>query len=417
MTLPKSPAGAPVITGTATPLVAPKFPVVVLLGSLFISTVGIGFVVPFLPVFATELGASGFALGLIMAAFSLSMLVTQPLAGSYSDRVGRKFFLVTGLAVYSVGGFLYVLSSSVGDIVLVRFLQGIGGGMIFSVSMAYMGDLAPEGYEGRYMGVYNVTMFSGFGLGPLLGGVLKDTFGMNIAFYGMGLSSAIACILVLFLLPESRTRDVRAESQRLFAVFGRILAQTRMRGVLLIRFSVMLSMVPSFIFLPVLMTQVMNASAVQIGMVITVRTLVSASLQYPFGWLADRHSRVVMIVASVFGMAAVVSLVGFATQFWHVLLLFGLLGVNEAIFMPASSAMIMEGGRSHGMGATMGLFNTAMAMGMFVGSLGAGLLVDEFGFRIAFMLVGVIVALSASVSVPMMAATPRESSSSKQIGH
>ena len=416
MTLPKPPAGAPVVTGTATSRVAPKFPVVILLGSLFISTVGIGFVVPFLPVFATELGATGFALGFIMAAFSLSMVVTQPLAGSYSDRLGRKFFLVAGLAVYSVGGFLYVLSSSVADIILVRFLQGIGGGLIFSVSMAYMGDLAPEGHEGRYMGVYNVTMLSGFGLGPLLGGVLKDTFGMNMAFYGMGLSSAIACILVLFLLPESRTRDVRAESQRLFAVFGEILAQTRTRGILLIRFSVMLSMVPSFIFLPVLMTQVMDASGVQIGMVITVRTLVSASLQYPFGWLADRHSRVVMTVASVFGMAAVVSLVGFATQFWHVLLLFGLLGINEALFMPANSAMILEGGRSHGMGATMGLFNTAMTMGMFVGSLGAGLLVDEFGFRIAFMLVGVIVALSASVSVPMMTATPRECSSSKQIG-
>ena len=120
-TLPKSPAGAPVVTGTATSRVAPKFPVVILLGSLFISTVGIGFVVPFLPVFATELGATGFALGFIMAAFSLSMVVTQPLAGSYSDRLGRKFFLVAGLAVYSVGGFLYVLNSSVVDIVVAPF--------------------------------------------------------------------------------------------------------------------------------------------------------------------------------------------------------------------------------------------------------------------------------------------------------
>ena len=84
---------------------------------------------------------------------------------------------------------------------------------------------------------------------------------------------------------------------------------------------------------------------------------------YPLGWLADRHSRVVMTVASVFGMAAAVSLVGLATQFWHVLLLFGLLGVNEALFMPASSAMILEDGRSHGMGATMGLFNTAIVYG------------------------------------------------------
>ena len=70
--------------------------------------------------------------------------------------VFAALFLAAGLAIYSVGGFLYVLGSSVMDIVLVRFLQGVGGGFVFSVSLAYMADLAPKGYEGRYMGLYNV---------------------------------------------------------------------------------------------------------------------------------------------------------------------------------------------------------------------------------------------------------------------
>ena len=80
---------------------SPVLAIAVLLGSLLISTMGIGFVVPFLPVIATDLGATGFAVGVVMAVFSLSMGVSQPFVGSISDRYGRKPFLVVGLIIYS----------------------------------------------------------------------------------------------------------------------------------------------------------------------------------------------------------------------------------------------------------------------------------------------------------------------------
>ena len=382
----------------------PRLAIAVLLGSLFTSVIGIGFVVPFLPVIASELGATGFALGFLMAVFSLSMGISQPFVGSLSDRYGRRAFLVAGLAVYSACGFAYVLASSVADITAVRFIQGFGGGLVFSVSMAYMGDLAPPQYEGRYMAAYNVALFAGFGLGPLFGGILKDLFGITAAFYGMGISSAVACLLALALLPNRPPQVATQENQGIFAVFGAILAERRMRGILVARMAVMLSMVPSFIFLPVLMTQVMGASGVQIGLVITARTLVSAALQYPFGWAADRYNRVTLTIVSVLGMGGIVSLIGFSTEFWHVLLLFGLLGVTEAVFMPTNSAMTLEGGRSFGMGSTMGIVNTAMTIGMFIGSMTAGLLVDWFGFSLAFVFIGLTVASSLAISGPMMRA-------------
>ena len=388
-------------TTPATPR-TPKLALAILLFSLFISVLGIGFVAPLLPVLATELGATGFALGFLMAAFSLSMGIIQPVAGSLSDRYGRKFFLAAGMAIYSACGFSYILASSVADITVIRFLQGFGGGLVFSVSMAYMGDLAPPEQEGRYMGAYNVALFAGFGLGPILGGILKDSFGMTAAFYAMGASSAAGCLIALVFLPESYPRVARRESDPLFAVFRAILAARRMRGILLVRFAVMLSMVPSFVFLPVLMTQVMGASGIQIGGVIAARTLVGAALLYPFGWVADRYNRVALTIVSVLGMAGMVSLIGLATQFWHLLLLFGLLGVTEALFMPANSAMTLQEGRSFGMGATLGVFNAAMAIGMFTGSIAAGLLVDQFGFTLAFALIGATVALSVAISGPMM---------------
>ena len=113
-----------------------KIALATLLVSLFIAIVGIAFVIPFLPILAVDYGANGFELGLIMASFSISMAITQPIVGLFSERHGRKLFLLAGLAIYSLTGFAYVLSSSVIDMSLIRLIQGVGGGLVFSVSMA-----------------------------------------------------------------------------------------------------------------------------------------------------------------------------------------------------------------------------------------------------------------------------------------
>lgn len=380
----------------------PKGPLLTLLATVFISLMGVGFVVPFLPILAKDLGASGFALGLLMAGFSLSMGLFQPFAGFLSDRHGRKWFLVAGLAIYTLCGFGYTLVNSVLDITILRFIQGAGAAAVFPVAMAYMGDWAPPEQEGRYMGVFNVAIMAGIGSGPLLGGVLNDSFGISAAFYAMGSASAVALLLALVVLPESRPGRAAQASVPLLTVFRSILADRKMRGVLLVRMSMMLGMVPTFVFLPVLMNEVMDASGIQIGIVITLRTLVSAALQFPFGWLADRYSRTALTLISILGTAAVVSWVGLSTQFWQVLVLFGLMGALEAIFMPATSAIAIEGGRFFGMGATMGVFNTAMNVGMFIGALGAGLLVDQFGFGLAFILIGAVMAFTGLLSGPML---------------
>ena len=124
--------------------------------------------------------------------------------------------------------------------------------------------------------------------------------------------------------------------------------------------------------------------------------------------MADHYNRVYITIISVLGMAAVVSLIGLSTQFWHVVILFALLGINEALFLPANTAMMLESGRSNGMGSTMGMLNTTMTMGVFIGSLCAGLLVDAVGFKGAFLTVGAIVGLSLAVCVPLLTKTKHE---------
>lgn len=153
-----------------------------LFAAVFIAMLGIGVIIPVLPQFAAQLGAGGFALGVITAAFSLSRGLLQPLVGDWSDRRGRKRFIVMGLIIYGMVGLLVPLAQSVAHLVYIRILQGIGAAMIVPVAMAYTSSLSPPGQEGKYMGMMNASLFCGIGFGPVIGGIIADRMGLDPVF-------------------------------------------------------------------------------------------------------------------------------------------------------------------------------------------------------------------------------------------
>lgn len=159
----------------------PRQLLITLLLSVFIALLGIGIIVPVMPVFAESLGAGGLALGFIIAAFSLARGICQPVVGNLSDRWGRKGFLLGGLAIFALVGYLLPAASSMGALLLIRCLHGVGSAMIVPVAMAYVGDHAQVGSEGRYMGLLNIAIFTGIG-GGLTGRPVHRSLG-----YGLGL--------------------------------------------------------------------------------------------------------------------------------------------------------------------------------------------------------------------------------------
>ena len=150
------------------------FPILAL--SIFSSLLGSGIIAPLLPLYADSLGASGVWLGAIFAGFAVSSTISTPIFSKLSDRQGRKRYISTGLFFFGVTSVGFIWASSVYELTLIRFLQGIAGGMIIPIARAYIGDLAPEGEEGKWMGYSNAAFFAGFGVGPLLGGVLAERF-------------------------------------------------------------------------------------------------------------------------------------------------------------------------------------------------------------------------------------------------
>lgn len=366
-----------------------------ILGTLFLSVMiallGIGIIVPVMPVFAVSLGAGGLALGLIIAAFSITRGILQPVVGNLSDRVGRKRFLVSGLLIYSLVGLILPEADSVMNLIAIRALHGVGSAMIVPVAMAYVGDMAPVGQEGRYMSMLNIAIFTGIGGGPLFGGLFADLWGMAAAFYAMSGLSFLAFLLVLFNMPVLETKEPRKPNASIFKTMQSMFANRRTSGILLARMSTMIIMVPTMAFLPLLMNQWFAASGLQIGIVIACRTLVNVVLQTPAGKMADRRDKVKLFTFGSVIMSLVISLIPMAGGFWGLVVLFVILGVGEAVIWPVLGALATEDGRYYGQGNMMGVYTLAMSAGIFLGAICSGVSVDQFGLQWAFYLMGVLV--------------------------
>lgn len=372
-----------------------KRTLVILLLALFIAALGVGIIAPIIPIYAMDLGATGVTLGLMIAAFSISRGALQPVVGNLSDRRGRKRFLVAGLSIYAVVGLTYTLATSVEHLILIRLFHGVGSAMIVPIVMAYIGDLTPQGQEGKYMGMLNIALFAGISGGPILGGVFWDTIGINPAFYAMSALTAASLVLILTLLPPQRSDREIQSTPGLLTTLRRMLHNSRVVGMLLPRIGTMIVMVPSLGFLPILMHKLMGATGMEIGIVIAARTIVTAGLQIPFGRIADRHNKVALILTGSLIASAGVFVMPFATDFLQLVWLSVFIGIGEALIWPTLGAIAVEEGHQYGQGSMMGVFNMAMSLGILIGSLVAGSFMDLIGLEYVFYVVSIILVVSA----------------------
>jgi MFS family permease len=381
---------------------------VTLLLSVFIALLGIGIIVPVMPIFAAELGAGGFALGMIIAAFSITRGLLQPVVGNLSDRWGRKGFLIGGLFVYGLVGLFIPHATGVPDLVIIRAFHGVGSAMIVPIAMAYMSFLSPAGEEGRYMSYLNIAIFCGIGCGPVIGGLLADNWGLPSVFYTMAGLSFLAFILVILYMP-GQIAAKGSVARPLLSSIGSMLANNKTCGILLSRYTTMIIMVPSMAFLPLLVSQWPGSSGLKIGMIIACRTLVNALLQIPFGKIVDKQNKLLILLVSSIVLALIILAIPFIDSFIVMAIAYLFMGMSEAAIWAVLGAYAsMEAKAHYGHGTMMGIFSFAMSAGVFTGAVLAGLSMDAWGIGRAYTVTGSAVLGLSLLAVALIGAEERK---------
>ncbi len=360
--------------------------------ALFTVVTGVGIVVPLLPVYAHSLGAGGLYIGLIFGAFSLSRTVLLPYFGRWSDRRGRRPFILAGLAAYAVISLAFILSNSVGGLITIRFVQGIASAMMMPVIQAYAGDITPEGREGVTMGLFNMAMFLGLSLGPVLGGLIKDRFSLAGAFCAMGLLSLASFIFSMIFLPPT-AREHAMQRSRPAAPWRGLIADRGISGLFIFRWAYAACIGIMWGFLPVLADRDFGLSSMAIGVLVVLGVFISGLMHLPMGFAADRVGKRPMMIVGGILIGSGMFLFYPATSQAALFLASILVGLGGGISMPALMAVaVVKGNRADAMGSVMSLITMAHSLGMLCGSLVAGIMMDLVALRFAFPLGTVLMA-------------------------
>ena len=167
-----------------------------------------------LPHMQASLSATQDTINWVLTSYIVASAIALPISGWLADRVGRKRLLLISVIVFTAASVLCATATSLGEMVLFRALQGVGGAFIVPLAQATLFDINPREKHGQAMALFGGGVMIGPILGPVLGGWLTDNYNWRWVFL-VNLPVGILCILLMArFMPKTETH------RRKFDMFG-----------------------------------------------------------------------------------------------------------------------------------------------------------------------------------------------------
>lgn len=369
---------------------------------------------PVLPRFAGDLGAETWLIGVIVGASTITGVLVKLPAGALSDILGRRQMLLIGAAFFAFPPFLYLLVTSPGALLGLRFLHGLATAIFSPVAAAAVADLFQAG-RGEKLGWFASANEMGSAFGPLLGGaLLANAAGATLAKYHMTYlvvgTLGMLPLLLLLVLPVARTgheQMPRAPGQPTrAAVFKQGIMEVITSRPIVIASSVEAAMflgVGALMgFLPLYGKEVLSLGDGQLGLLIWAPLVMAMAGKPLTGRLSDRIGRKPVILGGLLLCAAMLPAVALTRSLWGLLAEGAVFGLGMAIVTPATMAFVTDLCKSQRYGAALGVFGTIWDVGEASGPIVAGILIAVLGgagasYLVAFSIIAVVLVAAGMV--------------------
>ncbi len=372
-----------------------------LCGATFLVMAGQGVVSPVTPLFAKDFGVSTTMVGLTLTVFAAARLVLNVPAGIIADRYGRRVLLVGGPIITSIGMFGSGAAGDIWTLLVWRFVAGAGSAFYMSGALVYLIDIAAPDQMSRFVATNQWALSLGVALGPGLGGVIADRYGLAAPFQVVGVLAIVAALYAVRRLPETRAetsapasdeeaaeaRVDRRRAARALIWSGPFLA---LAGTTMTIF--MIRAGARAVLMPLRADSALGWGPAEIGLVFTLTGAMTLFTLMPAAWFADRVGRRHLMLFS--GCAAglgVVIVAGSATAAGFVIgNIVMALGTGTA--GPAPSAFAAEITPAHIRGMGVAMYRSAGDVGFLLGPFLLGWLSDQTSIATALVVAGALVA-------------------------
>ncbi|MBL13304.1 MAG: Bacillibactin exporter [Alphaproteobacteria bacterium MarineAlpha3_Bin7] len=357
----------------------------IIISTTFISLLGMPVIGPVLPVLQDVFTINNRDIGwMIMSSYTLPALFFIPFTGYLADRFGKKNILIPSLFLFAVSGSLISLAQNTDTVIVLRFIQGLGGSALLTLSPALVPDLFQGQERVKAMGYTGVTQGIGAGLLPMLGGLLA-----SVTWYLPFLTAVIGLPIGLYLiihlknvrlgvLPKTGTyiRDAyenlvnKDVLQLCFFTFGYVF----------IGFGAFISYIPSY------MNTTFNTGTILIGIIIATRTISGSICSAVLDKITTRFSSRTLLVFSFVLLMLGMSAVPLTGRIEAVVFLALAYGAGFGIVRPLIQVLLFEISPEN-LRATFSSANgTALRIAQTFSPLIAGLVVAGLGFQMLYYL-------------------------------
>ena len=354
---------------------------------------GQGVVGPVLPLYARDFGVSATMVGLTLTVFALARLILNIPAGMIADRFGRRVLLIGGPILTSIGMFGSGFAGDIWSLLIWRFVAGAGSAFFMSGALIYLIDIAPPDLRARYVATNQWALSVGVALGPGLGGLVAERWGLAAPFHLVGVIALFAAVYAVFRLPETRRSsgpelkdESPAREAARIARSGPFLAIAFVTGtIFMTRAGTRATLVPLHA------DETLAWGPGELGLVFTVTGVMTLFTLWPATWATENIGRASVILFSAMTAALGTFVIGSSsTPMWFVLgNVILTLGTGTAGPAPAAFVADLFPERMRGLG--VGLYRSAGDVGFVLGPPALGWLSDNASMSVAFQTAGCLV--------------------------
>lgn len=359
------------------------------IATAFIST-GQGVISPLLPIFAKNLNITVSSIGFAVSIFAFARLLFNFPIGIITDKIGRRPLLILGPLINAFGIILTGYSNSLTMLLFARFISGIGHGMYTLAALAYISDISDDSNRARFIGMNQAALLAGVAIGPAIGGILAELYGIRMPFYFIGIIVALASFYSAMRLPETliKQKEKKATSINKETTLSaknlliKLIKSMKFVSIGLVTIAIFLTRQGSrHTIIPLLAVTKLNISTGMIGIIFTVQAIMHLIVLIPASFLADKYGRRKVILPSLIAAGFCLLLYTFSGSLLSFILVSILISLAMALAGPAPAAYVVDISPKEITGIAMSLYRTAGDIGFVIGPPILGLIADKYSLE------------------------------------
>jgi DHA1 family tetracycline resistance protein-like MFS transporter len=383
---------------------------------VFVDLLGFSLILPLLPYYAEEYGATPAIIGMLVASYAAAQFIGAPLLGRLSDRIGRRPVLLLSVAGTGIGFLLLGFAEPIGHLIAgwinpqaadifvlgvlfaSRILDGLTGGNI-TVAQAYITDVTDEQNRARGLGIIGAAFGLGFIIGPAVGGALSK-WGYSLPAFVAAAVSLANLFLIFFLLPESLTHEQRKDAKQnrrppfTFSALTQAIKRPRVGPLLQVRFFFALAFA-TFQTIFALFAQSIGLSSQTTGFVLAYVGVLSVITQGGLiGPLTRRIKENSLMITGLWVMTGALFAWSFTRNLWQVLLLILPLAVAGGVLNTVIQSTITKAVSHQEVGGILGISASLESITRIIAPLAGGYLLQNLGLWAPGIFSAILMALA-----------------------